>query len=295
MKDFKKEYDAFGPWILQIKSQEEIPRIFDAFIKYEDSSDFYKIPRDITRREAKPGDALYRILIAFSKEQLIFLENDHNSVIKRSIPYHTIQSIQNRVDLLNGTLIIKSHNTEVKIPYNAVSSDLIIEVVFKLRLNYNKYFKITNNPLVEKDHSLPQNYFYKGILSKMRTKEEIFVLDAQETFEINKKENRWYDHLIDLYNPMIFQKIMFLTNNKELIIISRKNGIKRKRSSDYSHIHTYIPLKTIESIVGQKHETYESLYQISISFSSKKYTFYSKNKFISELLKNYANKKTQAK
>lgn len=40
---------------------------------------------------------------------------------------------------------------------------------------------------------------------------------------------------------MIFQKIIFLTNNKELVTISRKDGIKRKRSSDYNH--TYYTLE----------------------------------------------------
>lgn len=161
-----------------------------------------------------------------------------------------------------------------RIPYNAVSSDLIVEVIFKLRKDYIKYINARDLILIKKDYTLPKNYFYKGILSKMKSKEDIIVLDAQETVEIIKKEKKWYDHLLDMYNPMIFQKIMFLTNHKELIIISRKDGIKRKRSSDYSHIHTYIPLEIIKDVVYQVHDTYEDIYEATIFSPNKKFKFY---------------------
>jgi len=284
MKNLKKEYDAFGPWIIKIKSQEEIPRGFDALIEYDDTCDSYKIPRNIARREARPGDQLYDCLISFEEKQLIFLKNTKGLVTKQIIEYSSIQSIQNRVDLLNGTLIIQSENKKVKIPYNAVSSDLIVEAIFKLRKDYIKHFNATDLVPIKKDYTLPKNYFYKGILSKMKSKEDIIVLDAQETVEIIKKEKKWYDHLLDVYNPMIFQKIMFLMNHKELIIISRKDGIKRKRSSDYSHIHTYIPLEIIKDVVYQVHDTYEDLYEVTVFLSNKKFKFYTTHNEIPNLI-----------
>ena len=274
MKNLKKEYDAFGPWILKIKNQEEVPPLFDKYIQYDETSRFYKIPKNITRREARPGDELYKSLIAFEENQLVFLKRSKDLLSKQIIEYRNIECIQNRVDLLNGTLIIESPDKKVQVPYNAVSSNLIIEVISRLRNDYIKYFNNTDIVTIKNDYTLPKNYFYKGILTKMKSKEDIIVLDAQETIEIIKKEKKWYDHLLDVYNPMIFQKIMFLTNHRELIIISRKDGIKRKRSSDYSHIHTYIPLEIIEDVVYQAHDTYEDLYEVIVFLSNKKLIFY---------------------
>lgn len=276
MKDLKKEYDAFGPWIIKIKNQEEIPGLFDEYIKYDKTSHIYKVPRDITRREARPGDQLYKSIISFKENQLIFLEASNDIVTQQIIEYRNIESIQNRVDLLNGTLIIESKDEKVQIPYNAVSSDLIVEIVFKLRKNYIKYFDKIDHETIKKDYRLPKNYFYKGILSKMKNKENINVLDAQETNKIIKKEKRWYDYFFDVYNPMIFQKIMFLTNHKELIIISRKDGIKRKRSADYSHVHTYIPLINIEDVIYNESDKYEDLYILSLQLNNNSHNFFVK-------------------
>jgi len=276
MKNFKKEYDAFGPWIIKIKNQEEIPGLFDEYIKYDETSHIYKVPRDITRREARPGDQLYRSIISFEENQLIFLKSSNGLVTQQIIEYRNIESIQNRVDLLNGTMIIQSKNEKVQISYNAVSRDLVIEIVFKLRKNYIKYFDKFDHETIKKDYTLPKNYFYKGILSKLRNKESINVLDAQETTKIFKEDKNWYDYFFDVYNPMIFQKIMFLTNHKELIIISRKDGIKRKRSADYSHIHTYIPLINIKDVIHSESEKYENLYILSFQLNSNSHNFYVK-------------------
>jgi hypothetical protein len=276
MKDLKKEYDAFGPWIIKIKNQDEIPALFDKHIRYNKASDTYKVPRNVTRREARPGDKLYKSIISFDERKLAFLKSTNDLVTQQIIEYRNIESIQNRVDLLNGTLVIESKSEKVQIPYNAVSSDLIIEIVFKLRKNYVKFFDEIDHKIIHKDYTLPKNYFYKGILSKMKNKEEVYVIDAQETIEIIKQEKKWYDYLLDLYNPMIFQKIMFLTNHKELIIISRKDGIKRKRSADYSHIHTYIPLINIKDISHSESKVYDNLYTLSLQLNSNLYNFYVK-------------------
>lgn len=276
MKDLRKEYDAFGPWIIKIKNQEEVPCLFDEYIKYNATSHIYKIPKDITRREARPGDQLYKSIILFDESKLLFLKSTHDLVTQQIIEYRNIESIQNRVDLLNGTLIIESKSGKVKIPYNAVSNDLIKEIVFKLRKDYIKFFGEIDHETIKKDYTLPKNYFYKGILAKMKHRETINVLDAQETTKIFKKDKKWYDYFFDVYNPMIFQKIMFLTNDKELIIVSRKDGIKRKRSADYSHIHTYIPLINIKDIIHSESEKYENLYILSFQLDSNSHNFYVK-------------------
>jgi hypothetical protein len=164
-------------------------------------------------------------------------------------------------------------------------------VISRLRKDYIKYFYNTDIVTLKNDYTLPKNYFYKGILTKMKSKEDILVLDAQETIEIIKKEKKWYDHLLDVYNPMIFQKIMFLTNHKELIIISRKDGIKRKRSSDYSHIHTYIPLELLKGTYYEEDLTYEYIYKISILTPNKENIFYTIKKLPNEFIKNQQKKR----
>jgi len=276
MKNLNKEYDAFGPWIIEITNQEDVPEHFDSFYIYNrEASVVLKIPINISRRNVRPGDILYKSLVAFEKDQIIALDWKNGKVLKETVKYNAIRSIQNKVDLLNGRLIIHSDNKSIEIPYNTVSKNLISDTVFNLRKKYIDYFtktKIDNQ--IMKDYSHPTNYFFKGILTKIKEKETVFILDTQETKVIEKLSKNWYDPLIDIYNPMLFQKNMLLTNNKELIIISRKNGLKRKRSSDYSHINTYIPLENLINIRYESHELYSDIYKVSFNLPKINHIFY---------------------
>jgi hypothetical protein len=276
MKNIKKEYDAFGPWILEIKSQADVPGHFDSFFKYEtDDSLVLKIPKHISRRNANPGDILYKSLIAFNKNHIITLDYKNEKIIKKEMKYTSIKSIQTRTDLLNGNLIVHSKKESIKIPYNAVSENLMSNAIFNLRKNSIAYLsEIETTYQIKKDYSAPINYYFKNILSKLKSKENIFILKTQETKKIGKINKKWYDSSLDIYNTMVLQEIMFLTNNKELIIISRKNAIKRKRTSDYSNIYTYIPLENLIDITYEPHEIYSDVYRMFFKLSEKNYTFY---------------------
>ena len=65
------EYDGFGPWIYEIRTREEIPRLFSDYpLDLETAVLTIKVPRVIDRRDANPAMDLYDILLSLGPDKL---------------------------------------------------------------------------------------------------------------------------------------------------------------------------------------------------------------------------------
>jgi hypothetical protein len=65
------------------------------------------------------------------------------------------------------------------------------------------------------------------------------------TEKINKT---FWDNIKYIFGKDELRGSLFLTNEKELIIIHRVKAIKRIKASDYSHGYTYIPFSQIKGV-----------------------------------------------
>ncbi len=131
------EFDAFGPWIYEIQSKEEIPRLFrDYPLDLEKAALTIKVPRDIPRREANPSMDLYDIILSLGPENLTVLRRSGTRYDFRDLPYREIQGITEFVDLLAGHLTLATDGGDVDVPFNASSSEIITHLVQLLRERY---------------------------------------------------------------------------------------------------------------------------------------------------------------
>ncbi|WP_141228396.1 hypothetical protein [Anaeromicrobium sediminis] len=184
-----KEYDAFGPWILEINEKHTMPPLFiDYYTQTNTPLLFIKVPRNVDRRDACPGMNLYDYVIAIFNEHMEILHRKNDDSVRvMTIPYTDIKLIKNRHNLLKGTLSLYMKKETIQIDYNTVSEDIIMKMINFIRLGYLSSpidtFKFT--PLSDFSNQLEILYF--NLIKEMKTYDpNIDMLAIQP--KINLKE-----------------------------------------------------------------------------------------------------------
>jgi hypothetical protein len=103
--DTTPEFDAFGPWIYEVRTADEVPPLYRAHpIDLEAARMVLKVPRPIERRNATPTMHLYDHLLVAGLDELTVLSRDGDTFGVRSVPYRRIGAAQLSVSLLDGRL-----------------------------------------------------------------------------------------------------------------------------------------------------------------------------------------------
>ena len=129
------EYDAFGPWVLEVRTPEDVPRLYRGY-PFDPGSSLLvlKIPRSIARRDANPDMDLYDHLLVVGPEHLTVLSRRSSAFIAVEIAYSSIVAIEDSVDLLDGRLILHTDTgAAMTLPYNGSSQRLMGRLVNLLR------------------------------------------------------------------------------------------------------------------------------------------------------------------
>lgn len=103
--DTTPEFDAFGPWIYEVRTPEEVPPLYRAHaIDLDSARVVLKVPRPIERRNATPTMHLYDHLLVAGPDELTVLSREVDSARERSVPYARIGAVELSVSLLDGRL-----------------------------------------------------------------------------------------------------------------------------------------------------------------------------------------------
>lgn len=132
------EFDAFGPWIDEVHTADEVPRLFrDRPIDLEHADLVLKVPRQISRRDANPDMDLYDHLVVADRHGLEVLTRDGSTYRHRRVPLDEVAVIHSSVDLLDGRFHVRGTGRDPGRPlgfrYNSVSHELVERLVHVLR------------------------------------------------------------------------------------------------------------------------------------------------------------------
>lgn len=268
-----KEYDAFGPWILEINQEHTLPPLFvDYFTENDDYLMCIKIPRDIERRNAKPGMNLYDYVIALYDDHLYVLKRVADHVTSLTVHYNEIEGIKDYRNLLAGELTLLLINDNVSIRYNTVSSDIIDKMTSLIRKRYVSKERTfdTSNTIFEENIRKNTEKYYLHLVKLLKKQDElIHFIGLQSPHKLEYKQ---------LYNKLSFkwinsqlQSSVFLSNQKEVIILQRGKPFKFFREADYSYSLTYIPYENI-MMVQQVDNKFSSELE-NLTINTKKHTF----------------------
>lgn len=286
------EYDMFGPWILEINAIDDIPRLFKPyFLKIDDALLLLKIPKNIERRNANPSMDLYDYVIGVYNEYLLILKKHSKSLDVLKIKFNDIVAITNSNELLNGNVIFYLSKKIISFHYNSVSIDIIHHLLKLVREKYTQ----NSNLIMEDppDYNLLQGVddLYINLLHHFANPEDQFrVLAIQRSIKaipsyttITKK----IIEFVNIYRQNLLQSTMYLTNEKELLIISRGKTFGRSNTAVHRYDLTYIPISKITNIHYDSFSEYDNISPLFIEAQDHlfKYYFDNDNNQIEDLLK----------
>ena len=97
------EWDAFGPWILPVTREEDVPRAFRSYpFGFDERGRILKVPRNIERRDASPGMHLYDQMLITDRDRLTILTRVDDGHAVSRVPSASIVAVEFGTELLQG-------------------------------------------------------------------------------------------------------------------------------------------------------------------------------------------------
>ncbi|WP_121257312.1 hypothetical protein [Nocardioides ferulae] len=125
------EYDRFGPWVEEVTTEREVPRLFRVHpLDLGAARLVLKVPRNIARRDATPSMHLYDHLLALESDRLTVLSRPSGPDARGSRDYEVrhsayadVVAVLDEVNMLEGHLRVHTSGGEVvAISYNGAAN-----------------------------------------------------------------------------------------------------------------------------------------------------------------------------
>ncbi|WP_296605834.1 hypothetical protein [Nocardioides sp.] len=111
-----REYDLFGPWVDEVRTEDEVPRLYRRHpLDLAAARLVLKVPRDIARRDARPDMDLYDHLVALEPSCLTVLSRSAGAggYVVRQVAYGDVVAIEDVVTLLDARVRVHARDGEV--------------------------------------------------------------------------------------------------------------------------------------------------------------------------------------
>ncbi|MCC6494813.1 MAG: hypothetical protein IT193_00990 [Propionibacteriaceae bacterium] len=158
--DDLKEYDAFGPWIDQVRSELAMPRIFQPWYpEFTDAEFLLKIPRDIDRSAARPGMDLYAAVLAVHKQGVCLLRNEDGHVTRQDAAWTQVVACGTYTNLLLARWsLLLSDGSAIHVRHNSVGTPTMAKVTQFVRARTVNGSEPLSQPALP-PVPVPQDYF----------------------------------------------------------------------------------------------------------------------------------------
>jgi hypothetical protein len=268
------EYDAFGPWIYEVSEEHPLPPLFVPF--YKEDGNFLmriKIPRNIERKNAKPGMDLYDYVIGLYEDHIYILKREDKQVEERSVYFDEINGIEALSRLLAGTLTIYLTDGKIEIPYNLVSNNVVMKLVGLIRNRYSKKTYEDNDPYCFDNNPAVETLF-TNLLFKMKSEEDLRICAVQRSIPLKLNKANFFEQLKYFITPRKLFNTLHLSNSRELIILTRGKAFKEGRVPNYAYAITYLPFERLSGVLIENDEEYSGLAALHIKLPGQDFKFY---------------------
>jgi hypothetical protein len=250
-----REYNLFGPWLLQVQGEPDIPDIFLPHCRISDAEFAFKIPRRVERRNARPGDALYDYLILLQPDEMTVLERRGNEVVRRGFTYREIVALIIDEELLKGDLTVLLADGVVTAPFNTVSEDIIRQTVELLRR------KITGNapprPLPSARYPVEQmDQLFRNLYRKETTIGTPVLLAYQPFASLDRQTESVWSRTVDLVRRPALRSGMVIATDHDLVLYRSQPQIVTYRRGNYGYSRIIVPYHQIRGMSTSAVETY---------------------------------------
>ena len=267
------EYDAFGPWIDEVSTADEVPRLYrDVAIDFAAAHTVLKFPRAIARRDATPQMHLYDHLLIANPESLVVLSREGDDYSTTSIRYDRIASVTDSIAMLDARLRIRTlDGGEHSLQYNGSSQDTVAGLVALLRSL--ALATVAEGALRVADSDRARQLVAPLALDDLGRGDAIFVtwtreLTAKEPglrilATQGRQRVKTYGSallgLLDLVNPANLHALVVLGTDDELQILHRGHLVTRGGAPIVSRGRTIVPLATLDAVTKARHPRYSDV------------------------------------
>lgn len=270
MSQSSAEYDAFGPWIHEIRSKDEVPKLFREYpLDLASAAMTIKVPREIERRDANPSMDLYDVVLSVGPEQLTVLTRHDHRFDFRDVPYRDIQGITESVDLLDGRLVLSAEGGDVAVKYNASSNDVMTQLVELLRDRYletpappqraSRSASLAGPPQVEQElQVLFRRVSHEGPLRTIGVQKRRVVMPVRASYLEQAVARAW---------PTALQSAIYALSPTELQVLHRGRPFRTGYRPIHTLARTLIPLERVTGLETAPSEQYSGVTAVRIRVS----------------------------
>ncbi|MFI1990895.1 hypothetical protein [Actinoplanes sp. NPDC020271] len=258
-----KEYDTFGPWIDEVRTTADLPRLYrDAGLDPAAFELVLKVPRNIERRNATPGMHLYDALIALDVETLTVLHRRDDTFDAVRVPLDRIVAIEESVQLLDGRLTV--HTTDggaLVVNFNGSAKEPIRNLVQLVRQRYLPAFAPEPaEPIGPEPRMGPVDAGLLNDYRRMVAREPRFRL-LNSSARQRVVAAAWQERLYRRTWPLHLQASIVGTDDREIVIVHRRNWFTR-HGDEVSMARTFLPRARINALSVWRHEHFQGVHEI---------------------------------
>ncbi|GAA2513769.1 hypothetical protein [Winogradskya humida] len=258
------EFDAFGPWIDEVHTTAELPRLYrDAGIDPAASRLVLKVPRAIERRDANPDMHLYDFLIAVGTSQLTVLRRRDDWYERARLPFAQITAIEDSVSLLDGRLTVHTADgAATLISYNALDPAPITMLTRLLRKLYLPWRAgIPAPPVASPPPDLGGGDMglvtaYRQVLA---TEPGMRLISAARRAAVGRG-----NRVSRLLRPVTLHASILLADDREIQLLHRRDRLVQGRDKPHSIARTVVPRAGIAGFRVRPHDTHPQVDIVTI-------------------------------
>ncbi len=165
-----REYDAFGPWIDPVRTSIAMPRAFRQwYAEFADSAFLLKIPRDIDRAQARPGQDLFAAVLAVGERGVCQLRLLDGTVTREDATWEQVVACCTDTNLLLARWsLLLSNGSAMHVPHNSVGSALMAKVTTYVRARIAAPSQQSDQP-AQAGVAVPQDFSASKLAELKRT------------------------------------------------------------------------------------------------------------------------------
>lgn len=252
------EIDAFGPWISEVTTPDEVPALYrDHPVDVASALRVLKIPRVIDRRDVVPGMDLYDHLLVVTADDLTVLSRTPGGTTRRVVAFRDVCAIEHGTDLLEGWLTLHDATSPVplRVGYNGSSRGTVEDLVQLVRSRH-----LAARPDAVRWADIPAGLATPG--SRDLGEADIALVGAVLSLLESEYGTRLLAthgrvpvvplsapaRLVRLVRPMVLHAAAVCATERELLVVHRRHAVGRTSHPEHSLATTVVPLAQVESI-----------------------------------------------
>ena len=241
------ELDAFGPWILTVRTADDVPPLFRPANALAGARLALKIPRSIERRDAMAGMDLYDRMVLVRDDGIELLSRAPEVAAgweRRWVPAGDLLATEDSTDLLDGLLRLHLAGGDVvEVPYNGSSSGAVRILLDEIRSFWRPPGAADEPvPPLPLDALGPDDVALVNLQRELRRHDpRLRPLVLRRRLTATRRGNGLVHALRDAW-PTTLQAAVVSTTGSELVVVHRRAWLVRGYRPVHSLATTVVPL-----------------------------------------------------